>query len=88
MREGWHVWALCEQSDRGRLVKGSIPALIIDKYKGVESKRERAEEGERHESGGVSTCNSIFLVSKVKSVVNIRGPHTQVLLPNITARGM
>lgn len=34
MSEGRQVWALCEQPDRGRVVKGSIPTLIIDKYEG------------------------------------------------------
>lgn len=67
MREGWQVWALCEQSDRGRVVKGSIPTLIIDKYKGDEGKMGRKKEAE---SGGVRPPNSIFEVSKVRSVVN------------------
>ena len=49
--------ALCEQPDRGRVVKGSIPTLIIDKYKGDGGER---EERESAESGGVSSCNSIF----------------------------
>jgi len=57
LREGWQVWALCEQSDRGRVVKGSIPTLIIDKYKGDEGKGGRKKEAE---AGGVSACNSII----------------------------
>lgn len=57
LSEGRQVWALCEQPDRGRVVKGSIPTLIIDKYKGDRGER---EERESAESGGVSACNSIF----------------------------
>ena len=57
MSEGRQVWALCEQPDRGRVVKGSIPTLIIDKYKGDEGERGRKREAE---SGGVRACNNIF----------------------------
>lgn len=44
MSEGRLVWALCEQPDRGRVVKGSIPTLIIDKYKGDREERGRKRE--------------------------------------------
>lgn len=47
MSEGWLVWALCEQRDRGRVVKGSIPTLIIDKYKGDGEERGRKAERQR-----------------------------------------
>lgn len=67
MSEGRLVLALCEQPDRDRIVKGSIPTLIIDKYmvEGGEQGRKREAE-----SSGVSACNNIFWVSKVRSVVN------------------
>ena len=45
--EGGQVWALCEQPDRDRVVKGSIATLIIDKYKGEGRVGERGEERER-----------------------------------------
>lgn len=55
MSEGRQVWALCEQPDRGRVVKGSIPTLIIDKYKGDGGERGRKRrEREACERGGVS----------------------------------
>lgn len=47
MSKGRQVWALCEQSDRGRVVKGSIPTLIIDKFKrdgGEMGKKERGRQ--------------------------------------------
>lgn len=46
MSEGRQVLALCEQPDRDRIVKGSIPTLIIDKYKveGGEQGRKRGRE--------------------------------------------
>lgn len=44
MSEGRLVWALCEQPDRAREVKGSIPTLIIDKYKGGRGERGRKRE--------------------------------------------
>lgn len=31
---GRAVWALCQQADRGRVEKGSIETLIIDKNEG------------------------------------------------------
>lgn len=44
-QRGRQVWALCEQPDRGRVVKGSIHTLIIDKYKGDRGRdRERSRE--------------------------------------------
>lgn len=42
------VLALCEQPDRDRIVKGSIPTLIIDKHK-----VEGAERGAERESEAV-----------------------------------
>lgn len=63
LSEGRQVWALCEQPDRGRVVKGSILTLIIDKYEGDRGER---EERERQRAVGVSACSSIFWVSKVK----------------------
>ena len=51
--QGWGVWALCEQADRGRVVKGSIETLIIDKHEGEGDGGEWKEERE----GGVEWCS-------------------------------
>lgn len=51
---------MCEPPDRGRIVKRSIPTLIIDKYKVDEEEKGRKRGAE---SDGVGACKSLSWVS-------------------------
>lgn len=51
---GGSFLVLCEHPDKERIVKRSIPSLIIDKHKG-----EGCEQGSKRKADSCGTCNSI-----------------------------
>lgn len=69
---GGSVLALCEHPDEDRIVKGSIPSLIIDKHK-----EEGCEWGSQRkaDSCGVNACNHISWGKQSTLRLTFRIPH-------------